>query len=275
MHSPRLNVQEINRAYPEISNLRDGDQINVNHVGCGAGRDTKRRLYVKRDGARTLYYCHHCQGKAAPGGARTNHIRRNQGNQVDWSIHLPRDMELDPAKCHVACNAWLGAAGITTDERYESRIGWSKREGRVILPVYDNNLLAAYQRRRVLKDDPGPKYLTTRRADMRHPVWHGHNRDYNMLVLTEDILSAICVGRAASSMALLGTHMADSAAHKVADKFKHIVVWLDDDNPTVRAQQRKIAKRLRVFCDKVSVVRDTEEPKHLHTEEVKKVLDNL
>ena len=41
-----------------------GEQVNVNHVACTAGLDTKKRLYIKRTEKNgrdiILAYCHHC-----------------------------------------------------------------------------------------------------------------------------------------------------------------------------------------------------------------------
>lgn len=273
MSKPRLNVREILQANPELSQLAEGEQVNVNHVGCEAGRDTKKRLYVKRAEGSLLMYCHHCQGGGRQGGKRS-YIKRDRSlNVVDYNVKLPADLVFAADQCHVAGNVWLGP--ITMEERLRHNIGWSEREGRVILPVYDGNLLVAYQRRRVLKDDQLPKYLTTRRGDTKHPYWHGHNHDRSMLVLTEDILSAICVNRLTSSISLLGTYMSDELAYPLSQLYSHIIVWLDDDNPAVRTHQRKIVRRLQVFCPKVSLVRKTDEPKHMTDEQIKKVLDNL
>lgn len=41
------------------------DTVHLNHDGCPAGVDSKRRLYATttEDGSGTIFYCHHCQGK--------------------------------------------------------------------------------------------------------------------------------------------------------------------------------------------------------------------
>ena len=40
------------------------EQIHVNHIGCSAGTDTKKRLYIKKVSANGyVYFCHHCDEK--------------------------------------------------------------------------------------------------------------------------------------------------------------------------------------------------------------------
>lgn len=258
-----LNIKDILTTYPELERLADGDQVKRNHPNCPAGRDRKQRLYIKRDGERLLFYCHHCGGSSAKGGGRRSHIRDGKNVVAHQALSLPSDLAVLPGACHVSANAWLNRYDINEAERQWYRIGWSEYHGRVILPVWDmeHTQLLAYQRRRVLKDDTMPKYLTTRVKWVKHPTFIAAHRDGDTLVLVEDILSAIKVNRVAPSAALLGTHMSDWLLYH-ASTYDNVVVWLDNDNPQVRADQRRIMRRLEPFTNVRMAATDVD-PKEL------------
>jgi len=273
----KLNWNDVLSAYPEVATLQDGQQINVNHIGCSAGTDTKARLFIKRDGDRLLGYCHHCAVGGAKGGAPRSHIRGGQANVVDYNVVLPQDVVYRHDMCNVHANVWLNAAGLTQEERDAYHIGWSPSQGRVILPVYsyDGLTLLAYQRRRVLPDDKMPKYLTTRRKDTRHPVLFGkQHRASDTVVIVEDIMSAIKVNRVAKSVALLGTTLPDWLLFKLAVEADRAVVWLDNDNAQVRSKQREIRRKLLQFMDEVFIVAGDKDPKLHSTDDIRNILTN-
>lgn len=273
-----LNTREIVDHYPEVYTLQEGEEIHVNHVGCEAGSDTKKRLYVKRQGGVVLMYCHHC-GMGGRFGSRRNHIRSSAHHNILCDdVHLPHDLVCRADMCNVHANVWLNKAGLTEEERMRYRIGWSESHRRVILPVrnYANTKIVAYQRRAVLPSDDLPKYLTTRRGDVKNPVWcGGQYRTSPRAVVCEDILSAVKVNRLEASYALLGTHMPDWLVFHMAIAHDEAVIWLDNDKPEVKAKQRSIATRLKQFMDKVVIVYSDRDPKLHSTDEIRKILDNL
>ena len=52
--------QKLIKAHAPSNN---NEQTHVNHVGCPAGEDKKRRLYIKRTDKALLAFCHHCGEK--------------------------------------------------------------------------------------------------------------------------------------------------------------------------------------------------------------------
>jgi hypothetical protein len=265
----KLNVQEILRHYPELAQLGDEEQVNVNHVGCPAGADRKRRLYVRKRDGKLLMFCHHCQGKGAKGGAK-RHIRDRVPVLSHWKLALPPDYtgSLDPAG-----RAWLNKYGIGLSEQLKFKIGWSPSRGRVILPIYQDGELVAYQARRVLPYDTGPKYLTDKRRDVTHPTFLRTDRGGNTLVLTEDILSAIVVGRVVDAAALLGVGLDSSRLYRLLDKgYTRFVVVMDDDNAEVRKQQRAMQRLIGQYAD-VKVVKGHEtDPKEWTEQQIQEAI---
>jgi len=257
-----VNTYEIMQAYPELAHLQDGEETKVNHVGCEAGTDRKQRLYVKRDGGTLLFYCHHC-ATGGSRGARRNYIRSDKReNVVSAEVSLPQDMVCRHDMMDVHANVWLNKAGLTQEEREAYHIGWSPSHGRVILPVY------TYTGRKLL-----PKYLTTRRGDVKHPAAFGkHHRESTRIVIVEDILSMIKVNRVEMSVALLGTSLPDWLVFWLAGHHDVAVVWLDNDNAAVRKKQREIASRLAQFMERVHIVRSGSDPKLHSADEIREVL---
>lgn len=267
-----MNKQEILQHNPELLRLADNEQVNINHINCPAGRDTKKRLYVrKRDGS-LLFYCHHC-GKGASKHGKKRYIRDRQPTQVTWDLRLPYD--LTRKDMHVVAHAWLYKYGITDEELRLYGIGWSETVGRVILPVYDQaGTLTAYQSRRVLPHDHMPKYLTDKNKGCRFPLFLGTKQtSTTTVVLTEDILSAIKVGRQCQAAALLGVNLTrENRNALLAEGFTKFVVWLDDDNAAVRHAQRKIMRSIEPFADVVKVTGHTCDPKEMSDEQIKSIL---
>lgn len=273
-----LHLESLLRAHPSLLQLADGQQTKLNHDACPAGRDVKQRLVVKRDGETFIAWCHHCQQKGVYGGnpETANHTRRRrqQLNRVQPTIELPKGLTYDPHEFHPLANVWLNKYSITYGERERYGIAWSEYYGRVLLPVYMNEGLVAYQLRRILPDDDGPKYLTTRKQGVSKPLWQGGQWvSGGAMVLTEDILSAIKVSRVANATALLGTHTPqENLAYILRNKPDVVLLWLDDDNPDVRDKQRKAYRRIRAFVPCHIVHSHGKDPKEHTVEEIEEVI---
>jgi len=269
----RLNWSEILQAYPQLKQLSEGEQTNVNHVGCEAGADKRKRLYVRNRDGRLLGFCHNCQGKGAYGSGTRSHIRKPVASAPQWKVVLPSDYTTSWPDFHPAARAWLNKyLGPADCKGYG--IGWSSNVGRVILPVYTKTgELVAYQSRRVLPYDNGPKYLTERSRRVKHPMFLGTRRYGTTVVLTEDILSAIVVGRVCPAVSLLGVHLSDDNLYELLDMgYKRFVILLDDDKPEVKAQQRKIAKRIGQFREVKVVTGHTSDPKEWTQQQIEEAI---
>lgn len=269
---PSLNWKDLLQLHPEIERLGDGEQININHPNCPAGRDTKKRLYVKNKDGTLLGWCHHCRSGGGKGGGNRRHIRDRQSVVQTWDIKLPYDMTWEQ---NVGGLAWLNKYGITPVERKIYNIGWSDSLSRVILPVYDGESeLVAWQQRRIMNHDTMPKYLTDKRKDVKFPMFLGTKlRDGDTVVLTEDILSAIVIGRQCAAISLLGTNLTERNRDRLlARAYSKVIVWLDDDNPDVKKAQRKIRRQLESFVDVEVITGHDVDPKEMTDEQIKTIL---
>tara|TARA_R110000744_G_scaffold148413_1_gene261476 strand:- start:192 stop:971 length:780 start_codon:yes stop_codon:yes gene_type:complete len=95
--------------------------------------------------------------------------------------------------------------------------------------------------------------------------------DHDLVVITEDILSAIKVYRSGfSAMALLGTSVTATMAAKIG-QYKHVVNWTDGDKAGDAAYV-KLRKRLGLYPVQLHRVRTTADPKELHIKQIQTLI---
>lgn len=267
----QLQMGQLISENPELKELAEGAQVKLFHQGCEAGPSSKPKLYVTGTEQGIIAHCWRCGGGGGKSFRATNHIKK-RGNCVlnADTISLPADLKTGLVDCHPLMNVWLGKAGITQAERDQHSIGWSESRHRAILPVFMHGKLVAYQERKLLPYDNGPKYLTSRIKGVRHPLFQtGNSYHGGKMVVVEDILSAIKIGRVANATALLGVFLPDeSTQYLLRYKPDELIVMLDNDNPQVRVQQRKILRRLGAFITTRRVFMDGRDPKLLSEQEL-------
>jgi hypothetical protein len=246
----------------ELKEIADGDQIHINHEGCPAGTDRKRRLYIKRDGITFLAYCHHCSGSGVltmGGLSGRKTIRRNNKdeNSSGIPITLPADYEeLKPGK-HSQAVQWVAKYGVPTHQ-----FGWSERLKRIIIPVFEKGELIGYQARAM--NGEKPKYRTY--GTLENVL---HRYSGNSCVIVEDYISQCRLGRfAISSLCLFGTNLSKLGFCKLINNhFEEVFIWLDDDNRHVKKQQLRLFFELGKFFD-ARIIKGQKQPKECSKEEI-------
>lgn len=263
-----LNKEEYLPFAPEEADT----QVHVNHAGCEAGVDTKRRLYIRRldDGSTILAHCHHC-GKS--GSYRENKFRSlaslkrasEYTNSSTNTISLPADYETSVREWPAKARAWIYRYGITDAEITKYGIGYSNRERRVVLPSWEDGVLLGYQTRRIFDEDTGPKYTTY--YNKKNFVWKDLTSTNNILVICEDVLSAIKLHRCYASMALLSTHLHKNNI-KYLFGYDEIMIYLDNNNSEVKMNSLKIKQELLLYVPKVKIIERECDPKTLSNNEL-------
>lgn len=246
--------------------LRDGDSQRINHEGCGAGQDFKKRLWVIRSGGRVGWKCHHCgeKGSAPIVPNRTSVLKRLRPEEEHPDkIQLPYDFDSNFLHWPTEARAWVLKYGIEKPETW----GWSESQGRVIIPVYEEGL-KGYQSRKVLGLDPGPKYLTRG----RNLVYARCNEGTREAAIVEDALSAEKVGKVVDGYALLGTSRFNhGTAIQWASRYDRIFVWFDDNNWWARKDQTQLAARLGLLVP-TTIIRTGKDPKEHSISEIRGIL---
>jgi DNA primase len=179
----------------------------------------------------------------------------------DGSIRLD-DAEV-PAEAHV----WVLKAGLTPTEAstvYGFR--WHEGTRRVFIPINPKAMLA----RAVFKDDR-PKYKLF--GELQTTAYTVQGKD--PLVIVEDVLSAIKIGKAGyKAAAILGTSVNPTILAPLAMRQRDIVIWLDPDKAGMAGRQA-VKKALALYPAKVRYARttDTRDPKYLARDDIKNVIE--
>ena len=272
----RLNPSEFMEHAPE----EPGGQVHINHEGCSAGVDRKKRLYIKRlpDNS-VLAYCHHCSCSGIYRTKITNVHLRKKSHLVPKDpkdIRLPIDIVKDTTLWPSTAHGWLIKYGITKDEVKNNGIVYSPSLDRLLFPLYMDGDYIGWQGRRLSDDEEQPKYITM--VDRLRPTGncsqHRQPSGSDNAVIVEDILSAIKVQRqGVDSIALLGSHPTPELINWIASRYKNIFILLDNDKPEVKKQQQRLNSLFKVLVEgEVKLVLTDRDPKDYSDNEIKECL---
>jgi len=186
-------------------------------------------------------------------------------NRQPDPVEIPEDFT---SVIPVQHRTWLYKAGITHAEYLQAGIGWSDHLQRIIIPLYgDSGELLYFQCRAVHKGQL-PKYKNppVEKATLLYKVNHP---DYSRVVVTEDILSALKVGRHTHAVSILGTKTSDEQAAYLSE-FKLVSYWLDPDKAGLEGA-RKGCKQLSLVTN-TEVLHSSKDPKNLSDRVIRKIL---
>lgn len=286
--------------------LAVGQTIHVNHEGCLAGVDARRRLYITRkmtDSGHTtdLAYCHNC-GAGFVNGDSTPNVR-----SLGSTPGLPLAASTPPSLLELPDNLVLAGtegfpgeadeflAPIAEDDLgpitncggtwghedfAAAGIGFNRSNGRLLLPIYtrlDGHFgapsepvaddLLGWQERRLYGN--GPKYITTDNGAPLETMVHLWDDAPLAIVFVEDYLSAIRVSQSHGSVLAVPLLRYKVRAERVAELAKSklpAIVWLDNDRPEVKAEAEHLERLWKALGNKA--IRD-------HSIEPKKALGGL
>ena len=168
--------------------------------------------------------------------------------------------------------AWIRQYSVTNQELEQNTVLWSPHKELLIFPIFDGTKsLLAWNGRYFGPNVEYPKYVT---YGLRRNVFHHIHPDTptNTVVLVEDMVSAIKVGRVASAMPLFSSDINKYRLFRVSGNFDNIVVWLD---PNKHQHAIALSQRAESFFKKVGVVLSDKDPKCYTTQEIEEyVSDN-
>ncbi len=269
-----------------------GETLRVNHNKCGAGEDTRRRLYITRpmsDPTKLIGYCHNCQtGGVLQTGKHMTYRDTKHKTPMGPPIlkmedlaapkHMIEDMMLWPTHA----TAWALKGKLTPQLCRDYNILFDPSSNRVYLPRYKSfaaapplgGVLKGYQLRNTDLDLSVPKYLTVVTDDDRgYSIMYGKVRstvEPTIIVLVEDLLSGISVveafkrtQRTVHAVVNYGTKVNLEAVHHCA-RYDNTLVWLDNDSSHVIAQAKVMERTIQLLhpAAKVACELTDKDPKH-------------
>lgn len=256
-------------------------QTSEKRSNCTKCNDTRGRLYERETEKGVIFHCFNCNYSGfrphkpfTPSELLKRLEERNQSVIPSASgtankVRLPYDFdERIPNKGL----QWFYKYGIFQEDIKKFHFGYSQKYNRVILPVFDDEELVYYQARTL--DPPSknnPKYINVRQSGAKN-VWFKNfsNTKNDVLVVVEDILSAVKVGKVTNAVSLLGSYIPTSFT-TLCNDFDKIYLWLDRDK---LKESIAYAKKLRLYSGKlVSVVVRDKDPKEHNISEIEEILN--
>ena len=186
------------------------------------------------------------------------------------SMKLPHDFTLEIPQAEAV---WLYKSGIYKETYEAYGIGWSPSLQRIILPVYKDGELVYMQSRIQHPTVLQPKYLNrtaTNKADVMFVAKNGeYQSGYNIIVMTEAILSAIRVGVYYKCISTLGSSLTDSVAYQLSTK--KVLIWYDPDKAGWSGSLEAY-KKLKSLGTEVKIIGTELKPKQYNNEEIQRIV---
>lgn len=259
--------------------LTKGDSIYIPHEGC----TTSSKLWVYSSESGTGCYCNKCGEKGFTGrGIRSLEevFKRTEAEETDTlvkHVELPKDITYIPSEFHADGLMWLYSADIRNNDIKEYGIGYSAKLHRVIIPVYSAcGTLMMWQGRGLT--DKQTKYYNVRGVGKKNATFCSWVKsgidayeapDIEEIIVVEDALSVIRVGKHIPTAALLGTSITIGNIMWLG-RFPEVTFWLDDDKGGNDGANKAIRKlSMLTECDRI---RTAEDPKKLTNKEIVEVL---
>lgn len=194
-------------------------------------------------------------------------IRQARGELVD--IELPDEYTTDVP---VQLAVWYFKYGISDDLAKKYGIGYDPSSHRIILPVWEDGILTAYNARATIEGQ-FPKYINQEGGAVGSALFYADLSfpESKSTVLTEDYLSAVKISTVHHATSMLGTTLTDARAVKLANKFDTVYIWLDSDKAGMNGAL-KAARKLRMLGVNVERIQTENDPKTYSREYIENIL---
>lgn len=257
----------------------NGWQEYASKLPCGSRRRIKHckadnSMIVSHDPKGISSYCFRCgEHSFLPHGIQSiEAIRKREAeyrNRIqNGSISLPDDYTLDIPMHNMT---WFLQYGITAELARAYSIGYSPGLDRVVLPVFEKGELVAVQNR-ATDIHVKPKYLNPWGRHVSDAVfWSDEYHESPVIVVVEDILSAIKGGQVLPFASVLGTKISDARINKIVARASHVFLWFDGDEAGQDARVR-YTKELKFQGVHVWNIVTPLDPKKYTVTEIRKII---
>jgi DNA primase/predicted RNA-binding Zn-ribbon protein involved in translation (DUF1610 family) len=256
--------------------IPQGHKVRRDCPECGEGTNTNAAIVNHSHKGYSLY-CNACgykpfRGKGNLTLAQLAEIEALNDEAAGFvERKLPADFTTDMP---LEGRLWLYKAGITEERWRECGFGYSERQKRVVMPIYDRTGALIWYQSRALHKQQQPKYLQpsgSKGGSVFKQVYRESDcgRDNKAVILVEDILSAIRIGVLFNVVCILGTKLADEQSESLRE-YSTVITWLDSDRAG-RKGAANIRKTLGLIKQVGNIVTE-KDPKFLPNAEITRVV---
>jgi hypothetical protein len=162
---------------------------------------------------------------------------------------------------------WLKKYGISDIEIQHYGLMYNEATFSLVFPCRDDKGIFLTSERYFGPDPNHPKYVTIGRKTK--PFVFVNKNVIESLIMVEDYVSAIKVGRFATCAPLFGATIPANTLKWAVERFKKVRIWLDMDKAT---QSLREASKASQFCQDVRSIITTLDPKEYTNTELVKIL---
>ena len=230
----------------------------IKHIPCqSCGSKDNRGVFT--DGHE---YCWGCRDYLPAPEAR--YKDQSEAEPQRQGLSLPNDSSRD---IPIAPLRWLKGYGLTNQEIIQNNFVWSPSRSLLISRVLSSSdTLTLWQGRYFGSDPNHPKYFTKGNKEELHIIGSGKD-----IVLVEDLISAIKVGRHVASLTMWGSGIPLIALKRLSERFKRLWIWNDLDKLD---EARRTAKKALLFdFESITVVQTQNDPKDYSDTEIREWLN--
>lgn len=213
------------------------------------------------------YWCFACSKGEWPSGRKFE----PQVPQEVKRIALPDDVT---DNLPWEAGTWLSAYDITKEEVKKNLIQWSPSRHLLIFPFYGNSTddLVGWQGRYFGHLKNHPKYYTNGPVD--DIFWYQNLplAAERGIIIVEDCVSAIKVGRYATSCPLLGSHLSMRKRTNFRFISDKLTFWLDYDKAN---EAFRYAQQCKILGYQTRVIVTKQDPKEIYDDEIQEILKGV
>lgn len=234
---------------------------------CGS-RDN---LGVWTDGHKYCFGCgFHVSGESSGIRNTSQNSRRKDTPSSSYGISLPSDCDL---YIPISPSNWLTKFEITKQEIIANKILWSESRKLLCFPYFgEDTNLEAWQGRYFGDNKDHPKWMTYGKIQNYLKIFNLTNAKDHGIILVEDILSAIKVGRQYPVSPLFGSFADWTTLARYAHTTNKIIFWLDNDKYKAA---RKFESRASLLGFNTITIHTELDPKEYSNEEIKMFVENI
>lgn len=226
------------------------------------------------DGHAHCYSCaHHVHPQSTIEMVKSS-LTQGKNISVLNRVELPSDFSLHHIPDHA--RDWLLKYQINDKEMRRQSIGYSEKKESLIFPVMGHAFRDGgsdcymYQSRYFGDDEKTPKWKTVgKHNNMIHlpDKW-----PHDILVVVEDIVSAIKVSRITNACPMFGTYFSLNMMNQLVKEYKKVRIWLDPD-----AQVKAIGLSLQLaeYGISTTTILTPHDPKDYVTADIRRIVDPL
>lgn len=165
------------------------------------------------------------------------------------------------------CVEWLDQYDLN-DNEIDGKFLWSEQFQQLIYPIYDDNKnLVFYQGRSFHQD--GEKHTKYHTQGLANKIYHMFGPESCAIIVVEDLISAIKVGRQFRCMPLWGSEIGPERVRMLSERFCELWIWLDKDKAGFSMKARLQALP---YFDLVKSVITEKDPKEYNNDQIKGIL---